>query len=114
MEGAWRKVRKALGLRLCVHAPAAGGGSVRRATAGAGVCRRDAVVAVAAAGRESGSGPSTPPGALRRAKSGGRSSSSSLSSKGKCAICFGSMRSGHGQALFTAVFSHVSFSLYLI
>ncbi|CAL5026521.1 unnamed protein product [Urochloa decumbens] len=104
MEGAWRKVRKALGLRLWVHAPAAGGGSARRATAGAGVCRRDAAVAVAAAGE---SGPSTPPGVLRRAKSGGRSSSSSSSSKGKCAICFGSMRSGHGQALFTAECSHM-------
>ncbi|TKW05354.1 hypothetical protein SEVIR_7G170500v4 [Setaria viridis] len=105
MEGAWRKVRKALGLRLCVHAPAVRGGGVRRATAGAGVCRRDAAVAVAAAGE---SRPSTPAGALRRAKSGGRSSSSSSSSKqGKCAICFASMRSGHGQALFTAECSHM-------
>ncbi|CAL5068820.1 unnamed protein product [Urochloa decumbens] len=104
MEGAWRKVRKALGLRLWVHGPAAGGGGARRATAGAGVCRRDAAVAVAAAGE---SGPSTPPGALRRAKSGGRSSSSSSSKQGKCAICFGSMRSGHGQALFTAECSHM-------
>ncbi|KAF8702987.1 hypothetical protein HU200_032491 [Digitaria exilis] len=81
MEGAWRKVRKALGLRVCVQAPAVGGGrSVRRAAAGgAGVCRRDAAVAIAAAGESRTSSPAA--GALRRAKSGGRSSSSSLSSK---------------------------------
>lgn len=101
MEGAWRKVRKALGLRLCAHAPEAGGGSARQAPSGG--CRRDAAVAVAAAAAGE-------PGrnAPRRAKSGGRSSSSSSSSsKGKCAICFASMRSGHGQALFTAECSHM-------
>ncbi|RLM66225.1 uncharacterized protein C2845_PM16G11230 [Panicum miliaceum] len=80
MEGAWRKVRKALGLRLCAHAPVLGGGGVRRATAGAGVCRRDAAVAVASA-LAGESGPSTPAGALRLSKSGGRPSSSSSSSK---------------------------------
>ncbi|RLM73822.1 uncharacterized protein C2845_PM15G13900 [Panicum miliaceum] len=105
MEGAWRKVRKALGLRLCAHAPVLGGGGVRLATAGAVVCRRDAAVAVASAAGESG--PSTPAGALRRSKSGGRTSSSSSPSKGKCAICYASMRSGHGQALFTAECSHM-------
>lgn len=72
MEGAWRKVRKALGLRVGVHASVAGGGSVRRAPSGAGGCRRDAAVA-AAVGE---SGPSTPVGALRQSKSGGRASSS--------------------------------------
>ncbi|PVH35563.1 hypothetical protein PAHAL_7G214500 [Panicum hallii] len=106
MEGAWRKVRKALGRRLCAHAPMLGGGGVRCATAGAGVCRRDAAVAVASA-LAGESGPSTPAGALRRSKSGGRPSSSSSSSKGKCAICYASMRSGHGQALFTAECSHM-------
>lgn len=74
MEGAWRKVRKALGLHLRVHVSAAGGGNARRAPSGAGGCRRDAAVAVAAAAGESG--PSTPVGALCRSKSGGRSSSS--------------------------------------
>ncbi|KAJ1271815.1 hypothetical protein BS78_06G154900 [Paspalum vaginatum] len=49
MEAAWRKVRKALGLRLCAPAPAPGGGSVR----GRG-CRWDAAAAVAAAAAESG------------------------------------------------------------
>lgn len=72
MEGAWRKVRQALGLRLCVHAPAAGGGNVQPAQSGAGGCRRDAAVAVAAPGE---SGPNTPAGAIRRSKSGGKSSS---------------------------------------
>ncbi|KAL6652416.1 hypothetical protein ACP70R_011341 [Stipagrostis hirtigluma subsp. patula] len=102
MEGAWRKVRRALGLRLCVHAPAVGGGSERRAAAGVGGCRREVAVAT------SGSGSSTPAGAeagaLRRSKS---LCGSSSSSKGKCAICFATMRSGHGQALFTAECSHM-------
>ncbi|XP_062185457.1 E3 ubiquitin-protein ligase WAV3-like isoform X2 [Phragmites australis] len=99
MEGAWRKVRRALGLRLCVRTPAAGG--ELRAPSPAGGCRGDAAVTVAAAGE---SGPATQAGALRRSKSGGRSSSSS---KGKCAICFATMRSGRGQALFTAECSHM-------
>jgi len=78
MEAAWRKVRKAMGLRLGVHASAAGGGNVRRAPPGAGGCRRDAAVAVVlvAAAAADESGPSTPVGALRPSKSGGRSSSS--------------------------------------
>ncbi|AQK44723.1 Putative RING zinc finger and VWF domain family protein [Zea mays] len=104
MEGAWRKVRQALGLRLCVHAPAAGGGNVQPAQSGAGGCRRDAAVAVAAPGE---SGPNTPAGAIRRSKSGGKSSSLHSSKQEKCAICFASMRSGHGQALFTAECSHM-------
>ncbi|TVU15293.1 hypothetical protein EJB05_38807, partial [Eragrostis curvula] len=100
MEGAWRKVRKALGLRLCAHAPVAGS-SQRRGTSGAGGgCRRDTAAALAGE-----SGASMPAGALRRSKSGSRSASSS--SKGKCAICFASMRSGQGQALFTAECSHM-------
>ncbi|KAL6903531.1 hypothetical protein ACP4OV_004344 [Aristida adscensionis] len=105
MEGAWRKVRRALGLRLCAHVPAVGGGSERRAAAaaaGAGGCRREGAV------KTSESGSSTPAGAgagaLRRSKSGCGSSSVS---KGKCAICFATMRSGQGQALFTAECSHM-------
>ncbi|XP_062226133.1 E3 ubiquitin-protein ligase WAV3-like isoform X2 [Phragmites australis] len=103
MEGAWRKVRRALGLRLCVHAPRVGG-CERRAPAGVGGCRRDVAVTVAASAAEGESGPITPADALRRSTSRGRSSSSS---KGKCAICFATMRSGHGQALFTAECSHM-------
>ncbi|VAH34100.1 unnamed protein product [Triticum turgidum subsp. durum] len=99
MESAWRKAKRALALRLCVLAPAEGdGGDGRPAASGAGGCRGEAAVTVGSAPEEPAAGGG---GALRRSKSGSRSSS-----KRKCAICFDSMRSGHGQALFTAECSH--------
>ncbi|VAH49471.1 unnamed protein product [Triticum turgidum subsp. durum] len=98
MESAWRKAKRALALRLCLHVPAvADGGEPRPAASGAGGCRGEAAVTVGSAPEE----PVAGGGALRRSKSGSRSSS-----KRKCAICFDSMRSGHGQALFTAECSH--------
>uniref|UniRef100_A0ACD5URE0 Uncharacterized protein n=1 Tax=Avena sativa TaxID=4498 RepID=A0ACD5URE0_AVESA len=102
MESAWRKAKRALALRLCVHVPVegddVGATSERRPASRAGGCRSEAAVTVASAG----SAQEEPAaGALRRSKSGSRSSS-----KRKCAICFDSMRSGHGQALFTAECSH--------
>ncbi|KAG8082633.1 hypothetical protein GUJ93_ZPchr0014g47619 [Zizania palustris] len=95
MEGAWRKARRALGLRLCVHVPTEGecGASERRRPAVSAGCRGEAAVTV---------GPESVPGAVRRSKSG----SSRSSSMRKCAICFDSMRHGNGQALFTAECSH--------
>ncbi|GJN27081.1 hypothetical protein PR202_gb15069 [Eleusine coracana subsp. coracana] len=80
MEGAWRKVRRALGQRLCAKAPAVGG-SERRRLSGAGSCRRrDAAVTVTAASAGD-SRTSTPAGALRRSKSSARSASSSSKHK---------------------------------
>ncbi|GJN02385.1 hypothetical protein PR202_ga19730 [Eleusine coracana subsp. coracana] len=82
MEGAWRKVRRALCQRLCANAPVVGG-SERRRLSGAGSCRRrDAAVAVAvSAASAGGSGTSTSAGALRRSKSAARSASSSSKHK---------------------------------
>uniref|UniRef100_M0YJL1 RING-type domain-containing protein n=1 Tax=Hordeum vulgare subsp. vulgare TaxID=112509 RepID=M0YJL1_HORVV len=103
MEGAWRKAKRALALRLCVQVPADGDGedpSPRPAASGAGAggCRGEAAVTVGSPPDEPVAGAGA---AFRRSKSGSRSSS-----KRKCAICFDSMRSGHGQALFTAECSH--------
>lgn len=90
----------ALRLRLCVHVPAEGEGGAtgeRLPASGAGGCPTEAAVAAV------GSAPDeTVSGAVRVSRSGSRSSS-----KGKCAICFDSMRSGHGHALFTAECSHM-------
>jgi hypothetical protein len=65
MEGAWRKVRRALSMRLCAQAHAAGDCD-RRGTSGARGCRRG----------ESGAA-STPAGAFRWSKSVSWSASSS-------------------------------------
>ncbi|TVU29190.1 hypothetical protein EJB05_20748 [Eragrostis curvula] len=107
MEGAWRKAKKALGAGLCVHLPAVAGdredvASERRAS--------DAALSMDSSAAALVSAPNTTPtaltaaaesGALRRSKSGGKSS------KKMCAICFDSMKPGHGQALFTAECSHM-------
>ncbi|KAG8065227.1 hypothetical protein GUJ93_ZPchr0004g38752 [Zizania palustris] len=65
MEDAWRKAKRALGLRLCVQVPVEtsdGGGSERRRPVVSAGCRSDAAVTV---------GPeSVPPPAVRRSKSG--------------------------------------------
>uniref|UniRef100_A0ACD5UBZ6 Uncharacterized protein n=1 Tax=Avena sativa TaxID=4498 RepID=A0ACD5UBZ6_AVESA len=106
MESAWRKAKRALALRLCVHVPVVEGdddgatSGRRRPASSAGGCRSEAAVTVAS-GLASAKDEPAATGALRRSKSGSRSSS-----KRKCAICFDSMRSGHGQALFTAECSH--------
>jgi hypothetical protein len=77
MESAWRKAKRALALRLCVHVPAVagdGGAASERlpaASSGAGGCRSEAAVTVASALDQDGSAA----GALRRSKSGSRSSS---------------------------------------
>jgi hypothetical protein len=81
MEGAWRKVRRALGMRLCAHAHAVGDCD-RQETSGAGGCRCDAAVPAASVG-ESGA-VSAPAGALRRSKSGSRSASSSSKVRYEC------------------------------
>ncbi|XP_062219680.1 E3 ubiquitin-protein ligase WAV3-like [Phragmites australis] len=105
MERVCRKAKKALGAGLCVHLPSVAGdredgASERRAS--------DALSLDSAAAAAHASAPNTPAatdtaeaGALRRSKSGGKSS------KRMCAICFDSMKPGHGQALFTAECSHM-------
>ncbi|KAG2652382.1 E3 ubiquitin-protein ligase WAV3-like [Panicum virgatum] len=102
MEGVWRKAKKAMGAGLCVHLPAVAGDREGGAS--------DAVSLDSAAAAHA-SAPNTPAAtataeasgtrALRRSKSGGKSS------KRMCAICFDSMKPGHGQALFTAECSHM-------
>ncbi|CAM0945216.1 unnamed protein product [Alopecurus aequalis] len=104
MEGMWRKAKKALGIGLCAHLPVVVGdrddcASERRASDA--FSQDSAALAAAHA-----SAPNTPAQAeagalLRRSKSGAKSS------KKTCAICFDSMKPGHGQALFTAECSHM-------
>lgn len=72
MEGAWRKAKKALGASLCVHLPAvagdrADGASQRRASDALSLDSSAAALLTE---------PNTPAesGALRRSKSGGKSS----------------------------------------
>ncbi|XP_051193738.1 E3 ubiquitin-protein ligase WAV3 [Lolium perenne] len=106
MEGMWRKAKKALGIGLCAHLPVVSGdredcASERRPSDA--FSQDSAALALAAA---HASAPNTPAQAeagalLRRSKSGAKSS------KKTCAICFDSMKPGHGQALFTAECSHM-------
>ncbi|KAK3158474.1 hypothetical protein QOZ80_2AG0137720 [Eleusine coracana subsp. coracana] len=104
MEGAWRKAKKALGASLCVHLPAVAG----EREDGASERRASDALSLDSSSAPLVSAPSTPAvttaaesGALRRSKSGGKSS------KRMCAICFDSMKPGQGQALFTAECSHM-------
>ncbi|CAN6245141.1 unnamed protein product [Urochloa humidicola] len=104
MEGVWRKAKKALGAGLCVNLPAVA--SDRED--GASEPRASDAVSLNSAAAAHASAPNTPAAmateeaaALRRSKSGGKSS------KRMCAICFDSMKPGHGQALFTAECSHM-------
>ncbi|XP_044952640.1 E3 ubiquitin-protein ligase WAV3-like [Hordeum vulgare subsp. vulgare] len=107
MEGMWRKAKRAMGIGLCAHLPAVAGdredcASERRAS---DAFSQDSAALAAAAAHASA--PNTPAQAeaagalLRRSKSGAKSS------KKTCAICFDSMKPGHGQALFTAECSHM-------
>uniref|UniRef100_A0A0E0IKI5 RING-type domain-containing protein n=1 Tax=Oryza nivara TaxID=4536 RepID=A0A0E0IKI5_ORYNI len=105
MEGMWRKAKKALGAGLCVRLPAVAGDwedgvSERRAS---DALSHDASSAAAA----HVSAPNTPAAALPGAGPLRRSKSGTKSAKGMCAICFDPMKSGHGQALFTAECSHM-------
>ncbi|KAF0892979.1 hypothetical protein E2562_021281 [Oryza meyeriana var. granulata] len=106
MEDAWRKAKRALGLRLCVHVPEEGEGGAserrRRLPAVSAGCRSEVAVTVRPESVPTASDVPVP-GVVRRSKSG----SSRSSSKRKCAICFDSMRHGNGQALFTAECSHM-------
>ncbi|GJN21600.1 hypothetical protein PR202_gb09091 [Eleusine coracana subsp. coracana] len=104
MEGAWRKAKKALSVSLCVHLPAVNGDRED----GASERRSSDALSLDSSLAPLVSAPSTPAvttaaesGALRRSKSGGKSS------KRMCAICFDSMKPGQGQALFTAECSHM-------
>ncbi|KAL6633966.1 hypothetical protein ACP70R_026637 [Stipagrostis hirtigluma subsp. patula] len=103
MEGVWRKAKKALGAGLCVHLPAVAGdrddgASERRASDARSL---DSAAAVHASAPNTPAASAGVDGALRRSKSGGKSS------KIMCAICFESMKPGHGQAIFTAECSHM-------
>ncbi|XP_062222743.1 E3 ubiquitin-protein ligase WAV3-like [Phragmites australis] len=103
MERVWRKAKKALGAGLCVHLPTIAGdredgASERRASDAHSL---DSSAAAAAVHASAPNTPAAESGALRRSKSGGKSS------KRMCAICFDSMKPGHGQALFTAECSHM-------
>uniref|UniRef100_A0A0E0K2I7 RING-type domain-containing protein n=1 Tax=Oryza punctata TaxID=4537 RepID=A0A0E0K2I7_ORYPU len=104
MEGMWRKAKKALGAGLCVHLPAVAGDwedgvSERRAS--------DALSQDVSSAAAHVSAPNTPAAALPGAGPLRRSKSGTKSAKGMCAICFDPMKSGHGQALFTAECSHM-------
>ncbi|WOL09938.1 hypothetical protein Cni_G18692 [Canna indica] len=114
MESTWRKAKKALSLNLCVHLPRAMGDEdddvFQPGWSAAG--RRASDAATTATSSPSGSVgasefrllmPKTPTpssGGLRLSKADSRSS------KKTCPICLGSMKAGHGHALFTAECSH--------
>ncbi|CAD6243524.1 unnamed protein product [Miscanthus lutarioriparius] len=106
MEGVWRKAKRALGASLCVHLPAVAGD---REDGGARERRASDALSLDSTAAAHASAPNTPAATaapetaalLRRSKSGGKSS------KRMCAICFDSMKPGHGQALFTAECSHM-------
>nr|CAB3447257.1 unnamed protein product [Digitaria exilis] len=77
MEGAWRKAKKALGAGLCVHLPAVAGDREDAATER----RASDAVSLDSTAAAHASAPNTPAatataesGALRRSKSGGKSS----------------------------------------
>ncbi|CAN6479420.1 unnamed protein product [Victoria cruziana] len=101
MGSRWQKAKMALSSHLCAYVPR----TLDDASS-------SSAVEPVSAGRSSGSQmemepdfrPSTPTpssSGLRLAKSSGKSS------KRFCAICLGTMRPGHGHALFTAECSHI-------
>ncbi|CAL9045518.1 unnamed protein product [Musa banksii] len=111
MGSLWRKAKKAMGLNLCVHVPSAMGDDGFPSGGPAAGWRVSDAAATATSSPAGSVGasefqalmPSTPTlssGSLRVSKSGSRSS------KKICAICLGSMKAGHGHALFTAECSH--------
>ncbi|KAG6531343.1 E3 ubiquitin-protein ligase WAV3-like [Zingiber officinale] len=115
MGSAWRNAKRTLGLNLCVHVPRPMGDEegdmVRRGASAEG--RRASVAAATASSSPQSSmnasqiisrttsTPTPSSDGLRIPKSGSRSS------KRTCAICLGSMKTGHGHALFTAECSHM-------
>ncbi|WOL05780.1 hypothetical protein Cni_G14511 [Canna indica] len=121
MERSWAKAKRALGLNLCVYVPGSRGAvddadddgdrgpRTSGAAAGSGRASTAALPVVSSPGGSMGSSdfptrmPKTPTpssGGLRLGRSGSRSS------KKMCTICLGSMKAGHGLALFTAECSH--------
>ncbi|TVU30449.1 hypothetical protein EJB05_22073 [Eragrostis curvula] len=104
MAPAWERARRALATRLCMRFPARHVGIVDTPR------ELDYVeIPVPAAEaeevleeREKSPAPASPaPASTRRLSRSGSRSSAKI-----CAICLGGMRSGHGQALFTAECSH--------
>ncbi|KAL5223992.1 hypothetical protein ABZP36_010631 [Zizania latifolia] len=110
MAAAWERAKRALATKLCIRVP-----SRRVDMEDAPRALPETVVPAWAAaeevgeeveeGRERENSPAAPPPAQaspwRLSRSGSRSSTTKM-----CAICLGGMRSGHGQALFTAECSH--------
>ncbi|XP_072956764.1 E3 ubiquitin-protein ligase WAV3-like [Typha angustifolia] len=106
MEGVWRRAKRALGLNLCVYVPAALDDDDEVSDAGR---LSDAAVTVDSTAELLSPVdyrvlmPTTPTptsSGLRLSKAGSRSS------KRTCTICLGTMKAGHGHALFTAECSH--------
>nr|XP_010918955.1 E3 ubiquitin-protein ligase WAV3 [Elaeis guineensis] len=109
MGTAWRRAKRALAASLCVYIPSNlddDGGS----PTGVHAAERSSNAAAASSPTSSGGAsdyralmPTTPTptsSGLRLPRSGSRSS------KRTCSICLGTMKAGHGHALFTAECSH--------
>ncbi|XP_062209842.1 E3 ubiquitin-protein ligase WAV3-like [Phragmites australis] len=92
MAAAWGRAKRALATRLCIGVPARQR-AIEDAPPEKGTVEASSSLTEEWAGSASVS--------MRRLTSSG-----SLSSQKLCAICLGGMRSGHGQALFTAECSH--------
>ncbi|WVZ59214.1 hypothetical protein U9M48_009399 [Paspalum notatum var. saurae] len=98
MAPAWERARRALATRFCMHSPAR---HVTVDDAPRMMDNMEALFPVAEAPEEE-----TVMSLAAPASAGRVSGSWSRSSAKMCAICLGGMRSGHGQALFTAECSH--------
>ncbi|XP_077226806.1 E3 ubiquitin-protein ligase WAV3-like [Tasmannia lanceolata] len=103
MESKWRKAKIALGLNLCVYVPR----TIDDASPSDDVNSRFSDASrVSRASGNSDSRPSTPNTPIPSSSGLWFSKSGSRSSKKTCAICLGTMKPGHGHALFTAECSH--------
>ncbi|KAK9158418.1 hypothetical protein Scep_004992 [Stephania cephalantha] len=112
MGSKWRKAKIALGMNLCVYVPRTLDEGPASVSSGGGRSRfsdADSLSpSISPGGRASGesllvAAPTTPTpssSGLKLSKNGSRSS------KKTCAICLGTMKPGHGHALFTAECSH--------
>ncbi|KAL6839331.1 hypothetical protein ACP4OV_030828 [Aristida adscensionis] len=98
---AWERARRALATGLCIRVPG-------RRVAIEDAPRAPVAAAEEVRGEEDAERDKSPAAAVSPAPTSARrvSRSGSRSSAKICAICLGSMRSGHGQALFTAECSH--------
>ncbi|XP_077252886.1 E3 ubiquitin-protein ligase WAV3-like [Tasmannia lanceolata] len=104
MGSKWRKAKVALGLNLCVYVPGTIDDALPESDAAGRFSDYTTVFPVTGNSDSNPSMPTTPipsSSGLRLSKASSRSSS-----KKTCAICLGSMKPGHGHALFTAECSH--------